>query len=344
MRAAETVRGRKLAPIMPERLHKILITDEEHQMPYSKGLMASSIMATGLPPDKAYNIATTIQERLRDEGSPEVTMHHVREVAETIMEREVGSEYVSIYRKWRALAKLNRPIIILIGGATGVGKSTIATMMASRLGITRQVSTDVIREVMRSSLAPSLVPTLYTSSFKAFESLQLPLPDETDKVILGFLEQAAAVWVGVKGLIERAVTERTNFIIEGAHVVPGIIESKVFGDAIVVQMVIAVEDEYQHRCHFEMREVETEGTRTLERYLENFDSIRRIQEYILGLAEKEKVKVFSSYNIDATVGSIIQYVIDEIFGGRHDFELERETPGERARAAASGAEPQGGRS
>jgi 2-phosphoglycerate kinase len=138
-------------------------------------------------------------------------------------------------------------------------------------------------------------------------------------VIRGFLEQAAAVWVGVKGLIERAVTERTNFIIEGAHVVPGIIESKVFGDAIVVQMVIAVEDEYQHRCHFEMREVETEGTRTLERYLENFDSIRRIQEYILGLAEKEKVKVFSSYNIDATVGSIIQYVIDEIFGGRHDF-------------------------
>lgn len=329
---------------MPERLQKILITDDEHQMPYSKGLMASSIMATGLSPDKAYRIAAMIRERLDEEGSPSVTMEHVRRAAEQIMEREVGMKHVLIYRKWRALAKLNRPIIILIGGATGVGKSTIATMMASRLGITRQVSTDIVREVMRSSLAPSLVPTLYTSSFKAFESLQLPLPDETDKVILGFLEQSAAVWVGVKGLIERAVVERTNFIIEGAHVVPGIIEPAVFGDAIVVQMVIAVTDESQHRSHFEMREVETEGTRPLERYLENFSSIRRIQDYVLALAEKEKVSVFTSYSIDATVGTIIEYVIDQIFGSRHYFEFDEEMPGTGAEVKAARGEPRGGAS
>src|SRR5450756_2098049 len=104
-----------------------------------------------------------VHEALRDEGKPEVTMEHVRRTTERILEGEVGTEYVDIYRKWQSIENLDRPIIILMGGATGVGKSTVATMLAARFGITRQVSTDVIREVMRSLFAPELMPALYNS-------------------------------------------------------------------------------------------------------------------------------------------------------------------------------------
>ncbi|MCJ7653136.1 MAG: hypothetical protein MUO75_05500, partial [Actinobacteria bacterium] len=103
---------------MPERLQKIVIADEEHRLPYSKGLMATSIMATGLPPGQAYNIALMVHEALRDEGKPEVTMEHVRRTTECILENEVGTEYVDIYRKWQSIENLDRPIIILMGGAT----------------------------------------------------------------------------------------------------------------------------------------------------------------------------------------------------------------------------------
>lgn len=299
---------------MKERLQKITIADEEHHLPYSKGLTATSLMATGLAPDQAYNIASMVHEALRDEGNPEVTMEHVRRTAERILEREAGIRFVEIYRKWQSLAKLNKPIIILMGGATGVGKSTVATMLASRLGIIRQVSTDVIREVMRSLFARDLVPALYNSSFNAFETMRIPLPQATDKVIVGFLEQAAMVWVGIKALIERAVVERTNFIIEGAHVVPGIIDPQFFEDAFVVQMVLSVEDKMEHRSHFEIREVETEGTRPFARYVEGLDNIRKIQSYIIELAREEGVPVFPCYNMDQTVGTIIEHVIDQVFG------------------------------
>jgi len=298
---------------MPERLQKIIITDEEHRLPYSKGLMAISIMATGLPPEQAYNIASIIHEELRDQGDPEVTMEHVRKTAEEILRREVGEKYVETYRKWQSLGKINKPIIVLMGGATGVGKSTVATMLAARLGITRQVSTDVIREVMRSLLAKELVPTLYTHSFSAFEAMRMPVPETTDKVIVGFLEQAAMVWVGIRALVERAIIERTNFIIEGAHVVPGIIEPQFFKDAYIVQFVLAVDDENQHRSHFEIREVETEGARPFSRYLENLENIRKIQEYILKLASEKNVPVFPCYNIDATVGAVMEYIINQVF-------------------------------
>ena len=45
------------------------------------------------------------------------------------------------------MRRLARPLIILLGGPTGAGKSTVATMLASRLGITRVIPTDAIREV-----------------------------------------------------------------------------------------------------------------------------------------------------------------------------------------------------
>ncbi len=299
---------------MAERLQKIIITDEEHHLPYSKGLMATTLTATGLPPDKAYHIASVIHETLRDEGNPEVTMDHVRRTAEVILEREAGPRYVEIYRKWQSLATLNRPIILLIGGATGVGKSTVSTMLANRLGIIRQVSTDAVREVMRALFSPDLMPALYSSSFNAYESMRIPLPQTTDKVILGFLEQAAMVWVGIRAIIERAALERTNFIVEGAHIVPGIIEPSAFKDAYVLQMVLAVDDEAQHRSHFEIREVETEGARPYYRYIRNLSSIRKIQEYLLELAQRENVPVFHCYNLDNTVSEIVEFVISSIFG------------------------------
>jgi len=299
---------------MPERLDKIIITDEEHHLPYSKGLMAVSIMATGLPPDRSYSIAAMIQQELRKQGNPNVTMMHIRCTAEEILEREVGTRYVDIYRKWQAVGNVSKPIIILMGGATGVGKSTVATMLSARLGITRQVSTDVIREVMRSSFAPELMPVLYNSSFSAFEALRsMPLPQETDKVIVGFLEQAATVWVGIRALIERAVVERTNFIIEGAHVVPGIVDEKFSKDAFVVQLMLSVTDEQEHRSHFEIREVETEGARPFSKYIENFENIRKIQDYVLRLADEQQVPVFPCYSMDATISSVLDFIINRVF-------------------------------
>jgi 2-phosphoglycerate kinase len=314
---------------MPERLQKILIADEEHHLPYSKGLMAVSVMATGLSPDIAYSIAADVQEQLREEGNPTVTMGYVRGAIEKMLEKRVGPHYVEVYRKWQSLSNVHKPIIILMGGATGVGKSTVATMLAARLGITRQVSTDIIREVMRSLLAPQLVPSLYSSSFNAFETLRLPLPPSTDEVIVGFLEQAAMVWVGIRALIARAVVERTHFIIEGAHVVPGIVDPRFFEDAYVVQLVLAVHDEGQHRSHFEIREVETEGSRPFSRYIESFENIRKIQEYILELATEQGVRVFPCVNMDATIAEVLDYVINQVF-----VEYTGCLPGEEGEAAS----------
>lgn len=43
----------------------ITLSDKKHGLPFSKGLLAQSLTATGLPPSKAFEIASAVQEDLR---------------------------------------------------------------------------------------------------------------------------------------------------------------------------------------------------------------------------------------------------------------------------------------
>src|SRR5437588_1871649 len=287
----------------------ILVTDEQHQLPYSKGLMASSIMATGLAPARAFHVAEVIEERLHVREESSITRDELNALAREVLGDEVGTRYGDSFAKWQMVNRLELPLVVLLGGATGVGKSTIATMLASRLGITRVIPTDAIREVLRSAFTEDIFPTLHTSSFDAARLVRHPLPRSADPVIIGFREQASAVAVGIEALIQRAIDEGTDLIVEGAHVVPGFLDEKRFaGDAVIVPMLVTVDDEELHRSHFVVRALETRN-RPSERYLDFFDNIRKLQKYLKSMAMQHGVPVVPSYNLDATLSQVIDLVV-----------------------------------
>jgi 2-phosphoglycerate kinase len=60
-----------------------------------------------------------------------------------------------------ALKQLEVPLVVLVGGATGTGKSTVATEVAHRLGITRVTSTDVVRQTMRAFFSNEFIPSIH---------------------------------------------------------------------------------------------------------------------------------------------------------------------------------------
>ena len=299
---------------MTQNPRHIVISDEEHALPYSKGLMASSIMATGLSPARAFHVAERIEERLHERGVPSITRAELSELASEVLVDEVGQRYAASFAKWQVVNRIDRPLIILIGGATGVGKSTIATQLAGRLGITRIIPTDAIREVMRSMFSEELMPTLHTSSFDADHLVRRPLPRNADPVIVGYREQAAAVAVGAQALIRRAVAENTDLILEGAHLVPGFVDPAEFTDAFVVQFIIAVDDPEAHRSHFLARAHDSRS-RPSDRYLEFFDNIRKIQRYVKSLALERNVPIVHSYSLDATLAQVIELVVSRAMQG-----------------------------
>ena len=85
-------------------------------------------------------------------------------------------------------------MILLLGGAAGVGKTSLALEVAHRLGIDRVLSTDAIRQIMRIMLSRELVPAIHGSSYDAYRAA--PGSPATMPVIEGFRAQASIVSVG----------------------------------------------------------------------------------------------------------------------------------------------------
>jgi 2-phosphoglycerate kinase len=161
---------------------------------------------------------------------------------------------------------------------------------------------------MRALFSRELMPSLHTSSFEAGSVLREP--PSRDAVVVGFREQTAAVAVGVNALLERAALEQTSLIIEGAHVVPGFVDPSRWQDrALAVPLILSVEDEDAHRSHFAARAADHSG-RAANRYLTEFENIRRVQRYIKSQALSHGVPVLPNYDFDRTLAAIIDLVMD----------------------------------
>jgi 2-phosphoglycerate kinase len=173
------------------------------------------------------------------------------------------------------------------------------------------VATDAIREVMRAMLSPELMPTLHVSSFQADQAMREPPIKNADALVVGFREQTAAVSVGINALIERAATEGTSIVIEGAHVVPGFFDAEAYGDRILaVPFIIGVDDEERHLSHFAARE-DAIASRPATRYAEGFDGIRRLQGYVKSQALAHGVPVIPNHSFDQTIATVIDLVMDK---------------------------------
>jgi 2-phosphoglycerate kinase len=300
-----------------KRPDHIIVSDREPGLPYSKGLMASQVMVTGLSPYRSYQVAERIEDQLLEDGVTSLTTDELHAVAVRVLQEQAGDRYARNFVRWQEVATLDVPLVVLIGGATGVGKSTIATQIAARLGIVRVIPSDAVREVMRGLFSRELMPTLYTSSFDADSALREPPTRAVDRVIVGFREQTAAVAVGLRALIERSAVEGTSVIIEGAHVVPGFLDIKNFAERVMaVPVVVSVEDEELHRSHFAARSADS-AARPFDRYLGNFDKIRRVQKYIKSQALSHDWPVIASYNLDQTIAAVIDLVVDRATEGLH---------------------------
>ena len=202
------------------------------------------------------------------------------------------------------------PLIVLVGGATGTGKSTVATEAAHRLGIVRVTSTDFVRQTMRAFFSSEFMPSIHFSSFEAGEAVRHP-DESLDPTVTGFLEQTRNVLVGVKAVVERALTEKHSIALEGVHVVPGLVP-KDFERAIVVQCLLAIQDEQEHASHFYVRDATSDGLRPVAKYLDALDDIRRIQAYLVERAGKAGIPVIDNASVDDTIEAVIELVLAEV--------------------------------
>jgi 2-phosphoglycerate kinase len=272
-----------------------IVVHKGHGLPYSKGLMAQSLSATGLSQERSFELARIVERRLADGTTPEIGVEELRQLTEDVLLAEEGPTAVRRYQDWRRLDKLDRPLVVLIAGTTGVGKSTLATMLAARLGITMVIATDVIRQVLRAFFTHEAMPSVHYSAFDVGG-------------VEGYLTQAQRVGTGVGAIVERAAGEGKPVMVEGVHVLPGGLDPDLRARCVVAEALLVVEDPELHRGHFSARP----GTRPAQRYLESFDAIRELQGHLVERARKEGVPVIANENVDQSLTALMALVLDAV--------------------------------
>ena len=291
---------------MSQRRHGEPLPLGDDHFPYSKGLMARALIAAGVPADRAYHLARRLELDLAERGESSVELERLEGMAQEILGEEEGQRATNRLRRLADLQALDVPIIVLIGGSTGTGKSTVAAEVAHRLGITRVASTDFIRQTMRAFFSREFMPTIHYSSFEAGEAID---DDVTgDPAIVGFVEQCRHVCVGVDAALSRSLTEGWSMVLEGVHLVPGLLPTELEG-ALLVHVVVEIADEDVHRMHFHVRDAATGGIRAMDKYLDRLDDIRRVQTYIVGRARRESVPVVENANVERTIDTVIELVM-----------------------------------
>jgi 2-phosphoglycerate kinase len=296
---------------MDER--EITIVKGSRETPFSRGVLAQTLAQAGAKIELAYRIASEVRAELLAE---ERLVVEEEEVLARVRAKLQITDALVVPRldKWRVLRETTEPIVVLIGGATGVGTSTLAADVARRLNIQSVIGTDSIREVLRRAISPDLLPILHKSSFDIKpEDIRMPV-DDGDTVLFGYRAQASQVCVGVEAIVERGIKEGTNLVIEGVHLAPEIILERYKDHPNVCPLVVYLSDEEAHRARFHVRALGTAMRRPAEEYIVRMEEIRQIQNYILRSAMRCGIYAVENLSIESTSDAVVAFVANRVYG------------------------------
>ncbi len=295
---------------------QIMVRYAGEDAPFSAGLLSRSLQACAIRRDNALETAKRVQDHLRKMGEADIEHLALRQVVYEHLQQHCSQSAADRYLCWQLFRDSGLPLILLIGGITGTGKSTLTTELAYRLNIVRTQSTDMMREIVRSYLPRKKVPTLAYSSFEAWRGLTkrgAPGNDpDNDALVLGFLSQFSAVKKGLEATIYRAVKEGQDLIVDGVHVLPSRLELDIATDqAIVIPLMLVVPKRKTLAKRLKNR-ARDQPERPASRYIQGLDEIWALQSYLVSEAEEHDVALIVNSDIDEALHALLMQISDTI--------------------------------
>lgn len=277
---------------------------------YSRGRQRLGLLCAGLRAEKAVSVAAQVHAHLIETRVREIRHDELRRTTHTVVLEACGSKAAKRYLTWQALRRSGRPLIVLIGGGTGTGKSTIAAQLSHVLDVVRTQSTDMLREAMRMMIPQRLMPVLHRSTFDAWQSLPARAwASHEDKIAAGYLAQTDVLRVSCGAVLGRALKEGLSMVLEGIHVHPSLLDEVADPvDAVVVPVILGVlkPKELKQRIRGRGRTV---PARRAKRYLDNFDDIWTLQSFLLAEADRTGVPIVANDDIELTVRDVILAIL-----------------------------------
>lgn len=295
----------------------ILVRSGGRVDPFSVGVLTRHLEGCGIHHEEAARGAGQIQASLRERGESLVEDRDLRRVIYETLKSNCCPGSAERFLSRCRLSDSGAPLIILIGGATGAGKSTLVARLAYLLDIVRTQSTDMMREIIRCYLVPHVAPTLGFSSFDAWRGLpQVDSAEDSspaeDPVVSGFLAQFGTVRVALEATIARAVKERHDLIVDGVHVLPTYLNlEQVSEKAVLVPLMLAVTTRDKLDDHL-LRRSREQPDRDSDLHRKTVSRIWTLQTFLVDQAQKADIPVIVNWELNETVRQVMDVIMHRI--------------------------------
>ena len=99
------------------------------------------------------------------------------------------------------------PLIILLGGSSGTGKTTLANALVQEFGLAHHLSTGFVREAVSAVLPTQESKLLGGFTFDAWKLMPEPAGSSDDRVLNGAIAQTQLLKPAIEACIYRSVRE-----------------------------------------------------------------------------------------------------------------------------------------
>ncbi|MEE9409551.1 MAG: AAA family ATPase [Candidatus Heimdallarchaeota archaeon] len=275
---------------------------------FSKGILSSKLSSIGMDANLALEVANHVESEVSSDSEPISKKRLIKVITSEI--EKIDKRLAERYKVYEGEEKY-KPIIILLAGVPGIGKSTLSSRLSQRLEITNIIGTDMIREILRQTISAKLVPEIHCSSYEAYKYLKTKLNPILRHSIVGYEEQSRHIIVGIEATIQSALYSRENTIIEGVHLAPNMIKHSILHEPHVLMILLYLEDGEEHLSRIQERGSEVE-LRDAEKYTEAFDEIRKIQTYLVEEASKAEIPMIETSDSKKALSRIMNLIWEKI--------------------------------
>lgn len=235
--------------------------------------------------------------------------------------------------------------IVLLGGTSGTGKSTLASLLAARLRLTTVLPTDSIRHVLRSVTCKEKNPCAFVSTYQAGDALPPETIQELStmglseaagstlsaarlhkrKILRGYKLQSQLVLEKLDQVLTNFEKRNQSLVVEGVHLNTDQLIELIQKHPTCIPFVVYISNEVKHRERFAVRARHMTVDPQENKYIKYFDNIRIIQRHLCKNADQYLIPKVDNTNVDrslAAIHSTLVRVLRPMYRGERLFDPE----------------------